>query len=583
MKDIEQKEVFIGPIETQSENVSENITVEMKDWLFNAGLVGFVNIMKHSGDKVVLKGCSVEFDTEVLTNFEEKYFNYFIDTYERKLSWYKVVSVRNFLDRHISENFINFDDKCLEHLNEYIGSSSKSGSLKYLLNSNSYKSAYELIGYNFDVLAIEKKIQPVKIKKGEDITKRMSEIIDNMVNIKVITDYFLSQKSKKYLCGKNVIYTIIKNAWSGVSFLNSQVKEKDFYLDFKKYFIEEVTNYSKENKAKFKYMCFSCSSKIKNLDNDLSFMNITGFDTGRKPSHVWNFVNDVAICPICKLIYSCVPAGFSYVYSHGIYINENHSIENALRINNRIKSEVLNDEKMNKNTTYKALITALKESINQSAKYELADIQVVRYENDDGKEKYKFNILSKKMLDVLHESEEHLNGLLNAGYNEIKTYFNIYEDVMKLILNNENLFLLIHKLFIIKITRPSDAHYGFTHINSILKINNKYLKGIGCMENTQKDIVDSARGAGYWLKEAYKAKNAESKLNGISYRLLNALKTNNRGTFMDTLLNCYLYAGKEVPMLIVESLKGTNENFKTIGYAFTSGMIEGSDRKTNNN
>lgn len=49
--------------------------------------------------------------------------------------------------------------------------------------------------------------------------------------------------------------------------------------------------------------------------------------------------------------------------------------------------------------------------------------------------------------------------------------------------------------------------------------------------------------------------------------------------FMDTLLNCYLYVSKPVPSIILEGLKD-DEAFKTIGYAFVSGLIEG---KENNN
>ena len=64
------------------------------------------------------------------------------------------------------------------------------------------------------------------------------------------------------------------------------------------------------DKKKYKYNCFICNREIKNLDNDFSFLVNTGFDTNRKLSHVWDFINDVAMCPICKLVYSCVPVGF---------------------------------------------------------------------------------------------------------------------------------------------------------------------------------------------------------------------------------------------------------------------------------
>ncbi len=90
------------------------------------------------------------------------------------------------------------------------------------------------------------------------------------------------------------------------------------------------------------------------------------------------------------------------------------------------------------------------------------------------------------------------------------------------------------------------------------------------------DGLKDANLAGYILRKAYLEKDPKTgKIPGISYRLLNALKTGNRSMFMDVLLNCYLYVGKEVPKIIPEVLRDDDEAFSTIGYAFVSGLIEG--------
>ena len=49
---------------------------------------------------------------------------------------------------------------------------------------------------------------------------------------------------------------------------------------------------------------------------------------------------------------------------------------------------------------------------------------------------------------------------------------------------------------------------------------------------------------------------------------------------MDTLLNCYLYANLPVPEVFLDALRN-EELFKTIGYAFVAGLIEG--KKENEN
>ena len=68
---------------------------------------------------------------------------------------------------------------------------------------------------------------------------------------------------------------------------------------------------------------------MENFNKYFSFLVNTGFDVSRKSSHVWEFNNDVAVCPICKLVYSCVPAGITYIIGSGIYINDNSSMKNA--------------------------------------------------------------------------------------------------------------------------------------------------------------------------------------------------------------------------------------------------------------
>lgn len=93
------------------------------------------------------------------------------------------------------------------------------------------------------------------------------------------------------------------------------------------------------------------------------------------------------------------------------------------------------------------------------------------------------------------------------------------------------------------------------------------------MKGIYKDIVKEGNNAGEKLREKYRNKGAKDKLSGVSYRLLNSLKTNNVDSFMDTLLNCYLYVKSSVPEVFLDALKD-EEKFKTIGYAFVSGIIE---------
>ncbi|MFW6015958.1 MAG: type I-B CRISPR-associated protein Cas8b1/Cst1, partial [bacterium] len=493
-----------------------------------------------------------------------------IEKYKKYLSWYKIISYEDKI-KLIENNDYNLTVDELNKLNNFI---------KYIrdyMKSDSYKAAYKLIDDDLDILELMKNIKQIKVKKSEKMEHKINEV---KMSLEIINRLILyCNKYKKYLAAKNVIYNVIRNAWDGISFLNPQTKEKDMYLNYKRYFIEPTENYLIENKDKFKYKCFICGDKIRNLDRDVNFLNNAGFDTNRKTSHVWNFTNDVAICPLCKLIYSCVPAGINYIYNKGLYINYNQDLGGAININNKVASEVLIDYATSRPLTYKALVKSLQEQLNDKLKYELADIQVVRYEN----KKYLFNLLSKRAIKVIISSKDDLANIIYANYKEVNTNYNynVYEIVIDKLLNNENLFILIHKLLNLKISRPKECRFNLHQIIKILCINFRILEGMGVMDNSDKDIIKRANIAGYYLRQDYKSKSAQDKLQGISYRLLNALKTNNANSFMDTVLNCYLYVQKTVPSIMLDVLKDENA-LKTIGYAFITGIIESKEQNKMN-
>ncbi|NBI06184.1 type I-B CRISPR-associated protein Cas8b1/Cst1 [Senegalia massiliensis] len=552
--------------------MSEKIKVEMNDWLFNAGIIGFVNILEHSGDKVEKYDNYIEFKEEVLDDFEEKYFKYLIDTYEKQLSWNKIVSYRPIIEHFKEEGLDQFNKDNLERLNSYIKD------VKYYTKSASYKAAYNLIESNKNVIELSKSLKTIKVRKKDTIESVLEKVNYSHQILEEIIDYMDNPSHKKYLAGKNVIYTIVKNSWNGISFLNPQTKEKNIYIDFKEYFVKPTTEYIEIDKSKYKYNCFNCDNQIKDLKNHYGFLNNIGFDVDKKASHVWKFNNDAAMCPICKLIYSCTPAGIMYVYNRGIFINDNINIASLINTNNKIKYEINNEEKISSGSTYKALMNSLAQKYNNKIKYEISDIQVIRYEDEN----YRFNILSKQMLNILNNTSEDLSKLINSGYKEINTYFNIYELVIDRLFNNQNLFTLVHKLLIFKLSSPNNCRFNNLHIKRVLNINKKFMEGMGFMNVKEKDIIKSASGSGYYLREKYRQKGAVDKLSGISYRLLNAIKTNNKDMFMDTLLNCYLYAQKSVPKIFLDALKD-EENFKNIGYAFVTGLIEGKENGGDNN
>ncbi len=521
------------------------ITLRLADWLYNAGIIGLVNILCHAGDEVNTNGQEVTINTEVLEKFEEKYFKYFVDTYEETMIFTKLI---NKIEKLLS---IVIDETIIKEVGDDIE----------FIKSKMKNAAYKTLVVNFDFKRLE--------KPGKNTLSINSEFLNELKKVLLNNKYsILKTECIGYYDQK------LKTSKAPNAIIDKYINTNMLDLEAN---VNEMTDYLLKNK-KYNLCCFSCGREVPKIEKGLSFLNRMFFDTSRKTSHVWNFVSDIEICPVCKIIYYCVPAGFTTVYGNGIFINENKNIKNSESINYKIKHEILHsNESKGIYNAFKTMIKAFHETINDSEKYELADMQIVRYED----EKYKFNLLSKNVLKVLYDSKDELNSFIKAGFQESDTFFRLYDEVMKRLLNNENLFILIHKVIILKITSQKDAIYNESHIKNLININLKYMKGVGYMEGTEKDIVKIASSAGYYLREAYKSKNSENKLNGICYRMLNALKTNNKNMFMDTILNCYLYTNKLIPAFITNCLKDDNV-FKTIGYAFVTGLIDGKKNETTN-
>lgn len=560
--------------------MGEKIKIYLSDWQFNAGIVGLYNILEYAKDEVAINDQYIEIELEMLKNFEEKYFNYFIEKYKETTPWYRIVSYKPIMETHENNNFENFDKKSLDYLNDYIKM------VKDYLKRPNYKKVYSFVENDKDIISLEKELKTIYIKKSDKVEDKIDEVKNRFKTIKEIIDYCNSEDGKKYMAAKGVIYNIINNGWNGVCFLNAQTKEHDVYKDYKEYFVDETINYLKSDKEKFKYNCFVCDRKMNNMNNDLSFLNKTGFNVSNKPSHVWYFANDVAICDLCKFVYSCLPAGFVYAYDKGIFINSNTSVEDLLKINRKLRDDILNkDDSDYRSLTYRTLVKAINEQHSSKIQYELQDIQIVRYEN----ERYRFNLLSKEVLKVIRESEKELKSLMNTGYRELRTNFSIYDITIDRLLNNYNMFTLIHKLLIYKITNSQSitTYYHMGHVMNLIIINVNYLKGVEGMDKVKenKELVRKARSYGYYLRQEYLNKDRDAdknKIRGVSYRLLNALKTRNTEMFMHNVITSYMYVGETIPKKLTIALEN-EEILGIIGYAFVTGLNGGEYKDKNQN
>ncbi|KRU26833.1 CRISPR-associated protein Cas8a1/Cst1 [Clostridium sporogenes] len=553
-----------------------NIKLELSDWLYNAGIVGICKIFDQNDDYYEKHKNYIVFDESLLENFEEKYFNYFINKYEKFTSWYKIVSIE---DKLINFSKDTVDEKYIEKFNKQIEY------VKTKLKSASYKSGYEVIANKeLDLLKEEQNLKKIKKTKKQSMEDVIPMIEEQNELLQEIIKYLKKEEVKRIIMAKNIIYDVIAKFWSDVSFLNSSNNKKSMYKEYKNYFLDDCINYIHEDKEKFKHTCFSCENKIAKLSKpasyDLTWVNKMGVDMSRKSSHFWNFYGDTFICPICNLIYSCIPAGFTILKDKGIFINENSNIDTLIKVNNTAIDNNTTFQELEEKS-YFTIAENIKQSEFERSNKEIDNIQIIKLDSNNERRPYSFNVISKNKLRIIYNNRKNLRLLIskNAKIGD-GSYINLYSEVIKRLYNNENLFDLISQLFYLKL---GDKFKGLSYLKNIIKINNSFLGGIMGKKVYYKKI-DEIQKLGFYLRKDYENKKADNKINGITYRLLNALKTKNSNRFMDTLLNAYMYIGKLIPTEFIEGLKD-EAKLQTIGYAFLLGLqgdnfkLEGNEKE----
>lgn len=551
------------------------IKLYLNDWLNNVGVLGVYRILSSSEDIgcITREKNYIEFDSELLNNFGEKYFDYFIKTYEKFTSWYRITSFESYIDNF---NMSELDEDKLKYINTQIEYT------KLRVKSASYKSAYVAIDDSeLDLLKEEKKLKKISKNKKQGFEDIIPTVEEQFNVLKRVIEYLSKDNVKKIIAAKNVIYDVIALFLKDVSFLNKNASKNSMYQEYNKYFLNNLKEYIEEDKEKHKYVCFTCSNEISKLSKpysyDLTWINRIGVDMNRKTSHFWNFNADAFVCPICNLVYSCIPAGFNVLKGKGLFINDNSSIDKLIKVNNLSIQDKDNMEDLENASYYNILDCMSQDSVEQS-KREIENIQVIKVDSDNASRPFTFNILSKEMLKIFSKHNKNLKKLVNVNAKvSQKEYINLHREVLRRLYSNINQFDLIHKLLVLKLNGNFNKLYA---IKLILNINNDF---IGISELNEEVSSMSVKGVihtqdlGYKLKLIYEKRSATKKIDGITYRLLNALKTKNIDRFIENIIKSYMYVGQPIPTIFIDALKN-EEKFSTIGYAFILGLQGESSR-----
>ena len=539
--------------------------VSLDTFLYNAGIVGFIQVLEEAG-------ASEGINKEEIKNDIKDYYYEGQDLYVSKKFLLKFDFAKHYLKsicnkfhkKSILYKLINSSDKItLENINKEYGFLFKRKTLITISNTlkdNKFISLVEK--FNNEKKEREKIFKDIVkyLNKNEKLRYYLflGDIFMNKLSLIFSNIYFL-----KYLSNSKQHYI---------------VKDLDFYKNIDNEFTS-IKNYifleEDNKKSYYKDTCIICNAKIKK-DFDTTFLLEFGVDTGRKRSTFWNYNPDSYICPICYMIYSCAPLGFRDIGNLMFFINQNDSIKTLISMN--VAGRII-DEK--EDAHYTAYNTIINKALNEKTE-ELNSIQVI-IRNKNG---YSFNTIGQDTLKII-KSMKGKNGkkgeLERISKNSLTipkdNYFNIYKICLENILNFRNQWNLIYLLlmnFEKDIEKGYTIYYSVNTIFTILKIQIKQMEGsemnayFSCQHGDEMRKIIIGVNNDKNLSEE-ENKEADNKLRGLVYQLINSIHTSNRDLFLSNITRLYTSMNLTIPNVFTKIFE-RDEDFKEIGYAYVLGL-----------
>lgn len=549
--------------ENKKLSVNDNgyFKVSLDTFLYNAGIVGFIQVLENSKAEIDKDYIINEQDLSISKKFLKK----------ADLSQLYIDSmIKNFGDKStISETFKNIDYLISKEGIEEKEFNSKINSIIDSLSSNSIKTGCETLQSNGLKIKIQENINNIKKnKKDIDKIKKYLKEIQN--------DYRNNKEVKQTLLMKNIMYAKIQPFWSNKAFLNPQKSKKDLKNEFYETFEKPLKSIIEETKGK--YNCITCGMQTSS-SMDTTFLFEVGVDTGRKKSAFWNCNPDSFICPICSFIYACSPLGFRDIGNLMFFINQNDSIKTLISMN--IAGRII-DEK--KDAHYIAYNTIINKALDEKMK-ELNSIQVI-IRNKNG---YSFNTIGHDTLKIIKSIKGELE-VISKSYLIIPkdNRFDIYKICLENILNFRNQWNLIY-LLLMNFEKDGEKGYTINYtvktIFTILKIQIKQnhifredinmndkinLSYIACKSGDEmRRIIIGVNNDRNLLD--MEEKEADNKLRGLVYQLINSIHTSNIDLFLSNITRLYTGMNLTIPNIFTRIFE-RDEDFKEIGYAYVLGL-----------
>jgi CRISPR-associated protein Cst1 len=525
----------------------------MRDWFFNAGIIGFLQIVSNGKDIENITGIDIgenyiEFEDDILNNFYEIF---------TKLAFLKMFKKEAYIAGRLN--------KAIKELNE-----KKKIDIAKKINDIE-KSPY----LNFQKLL------------GRDLSS-----CQNMEELRISI-----QDAVEFINGKTstAIYNDLKQQdtenKSMDAFLKVRLKGVCAYENISKY-IKSIQKINHKLKIKVNDICPSCQANKISFDFSNAVSNILGFNTDNS-NWIWAFKDSNSkICPVCALIYTCAFLSFAFILKQGqkkgtylncfYFLNQNNNVKGLF---DSLKRFALEMDNFKDRSPFFIMIKESVRHINQMkiknirdniSFVEIVDNPILAGQGTKGYNVYSYNIDT----DIAAFLNSYFNNnTMPKGYYKIKeAYNNIDDELLKFSITRQIDYKQLNRYFFQYLSSSIVKTYDLYFVTKFILKYIEAMKGGEKMVTTEK-IVNKAFKNGIMLRDTLLTDDKKNQINGIVFGFLNDLKIADREKFLDRYMRLML--SHKIPSMFGRDEMIHKDAFLQFGYSFINGLLKDTSDKTN--
>ncbi|MFJ8526822.1 Cas8a1 family CRISPR/Cas system-associated protein [Bacillus sp. NPDC094106] len=578
--------------------VTKEIPLVAGEWTISQGLVGYYRILKHAGIKAKITDEGILFDPEHLKNFEQHYFNYFLDRF----------SVAKRDERNIRRIFLKFKKE-----SELQGSKEAKNRIqgsKKILDEIIKKTAIDKVEKKFEESSHKKRLvkYATVIRNQKMYIPEMNEWIEQYIqalsepniNHKLTLNYFKATVLGTYfgqVSFLNVLHTAKNIEEQKAIFRKDYIESLLVDLELQQVILQtessdEIMTYiessthemAKQLKTKFKKLTIQqIKDYVSNEINGCSFFDSQWAFEQYSESHFsplsmsaskalnfyWN-ANGALTIPmskLAKLILFCAPAGASIAGGKSLFVQLEGRFEQIIKANDTYEIG------RSKDKAFDEIIFDLIAEQQTKAKQTGDSYLILEYSSEYNAKKtdLQYLHLTPGLCSLFKEEScsKWFRKLNYAFRSQIVHSFLRYQDP-KLIIHNGLRGKLQEERLANEIVYACLLRHYYLF----------FVKGEGNMNTnleTSKKRIWSAFYAGLAIKKTME----DGKTRSIAYRLLNAVRANDKKMFLDTAMRLYMSAEKPLPAVFMNILDESHIDFASIGDSFIAGLISKEEEKAN--